>query len=50
MAATSVTVIFGAGGMGRYTHEIGHRYLEILERNNVRDIDTAYVYASLLPS
>jgi hypothetical protein len=44
MAATPVKIIWGGGGMGRYPLETGQQYLEILEKNGINDIDTAYVY------
>lgn len=46
MAATPVKIIWGGGGLGYYPHEIGQQYLEILEKYDVKDIDTAFAYVS----
>jgi hypothetical protein len=44
MAATPVKIVWGAGGMGRYPLETGQKFLEILEKYNIKDIDTAFTY------
>jgi hypothetical protein len=50
MSSSSVKIIFGGGGMGRYTTEVNQQFLDILEKHGVKDIDTAYIYVSTLKS
>ncbi len=44
MAATPVKIVWGAGGLGQYPLETGQKFLEILEKNDIKDIDTAFIY------
>jgi hypothetical protein len=46
MATPPVKIIWGAGGLGPYPLETGKQYLEILEKYDVKDIDTAFIYVS----
>jgi len=44
MAVRPVKIIWGAGGMGLYPLETGQQFLEILEKYNIKDLDTAFAY------
>jgi hypothetical protein len=50
MANPSVKIIFGAGGFGRHGKDGSAQFLEILEKHNIKDLDTAALYVSTLGS
>jgi aflatoxin B1 aldehyde reductase len=46
MAQSAPSVVFGAAGMASLSTEDGKEILNILEKHNVNQLDTASVYVS----
>ena len=44
----SVKILYGAYGFGGHPEGDDQRYLDILTEHGVKDIDTAYIYVSLV--
>jgi hypothetical protein len=48
MVGPSVKIIFGAGDFGRHGKVASGQFLEILEKHNIKDLDTAALYVGTL--
>lgn len=46
MTSTPVKIIFGAGGFGRHGKDGTAQFLEMLEKYNIKELDTAALYVS----
>lgn len=46
----NVKIIFGAATLGGFDKDAKQEVMDILTKNNVKDLDTAYIYVKPTPS
>jgi hypothetical protein len=46
MAHSAPAIVFGAAGASAWSSEQTTEFLQILEKHNVKELDTAYIYVS----